>query len=151
MNTITDVSTYVLLRKFKGLSNEIIKPPSIPDNSLKPSMDYINNTDKIRVEVTGSCLKQSNNLTYADGKVVNIHIGYELGASDSSASHPTLKSYLFGGVTLTKNADIERHGYSGYGIGFDRRSSFSFPGTGFGQSELIFGVDMNSSAHIDNK
>ena len=41
--------------------------------------------------------------------------------------------------------------YSGYGIGFDRRSVFSFPGGGFGQNLLIFGVDMSSSAHIDNK
>ena len=41
--------------------------------------------------------------------------------------------------------------YSGYGIGFDRRSSFSFPSGGFGQNVLIFGVDMSSSAHIDNK
>ena len=32
----------------------------------------------------------------------------------------------------------------------DRRSSFSFPGGGFGQNVIIFGVDMNS-AHIDNK
>ena len=52
---------------------------------------------------------------------------------------------------MTKNADIEKHWYSGYGIGFDRRSSFSFPGGGFGQNVLIFGVDMSSSAHIDNK
>ena len=52
---------------------------------------------------------------------------------------------------MTKNADIDKYGYSGYGIGFDRKSSFSFPGGGFGQNVLIFGVDMSSSAHIDNK
>ena len=34
--------------------------------------------------------------------------------------------------TLTKNADIDKYRYSGYGTGFDRRSSFSFPGGGFG-------------------
>ena len=50
-----------------------------------------------------------------------------------------------------KNADIEKYGYSGYGIGFDRRSSFSFPGTRFGQNVLIFEVDMSSSSHIDTK
>ena len=65
------------------------------------------------------------------GKLVNIYIVYELGASSSSISDPTLKNYLFGAVTLTKNADIEKYGYSGYGIGFDRRSSFSFPCGGF--------------------
>ena len=41
--------------------------------------------------------------------------------------------------------------YSGYGIGFDRRSSFSYPGTRFGQNILIFGVDMSFSSHIDNR
>ena len=40
--------------------------------------------------------------------------------------------------------------YSGYRIGFDRRSSFLFPGGGYGQNILIFGVDMSSSAHINN-
>ena len=52
---------------------------------------------------------------------------------------------------MTKNADIDKYGYSGYGIGFDRKSSFSFPGGGFGQNVLIFREDMSSSAHIDNK
>ena len=46
---------------------------------------------------------------------------------------------------------FDKYGYFGYGIGFDRRSSFAFPGTGFGQNVLIWGVDMSSSAHIDNK
>ena len=46
---------------------------------------------------------------------------------------------------------MEKYGYSGYGIGFDRTSSVSFPNGGFGQNVLIFGVDMSSSPHIDNK
>ena len=58
---------------------------------------------------------------------------------------------MFGAVTLTKNADIDKYRYSGYGTEFDRRSSFSFPGGGFGQNVLIFGAEMSSSPHIDNK
>ena len=58
---------------------------------------------------------------------------------------------MFGAVTLTKTADIDKYGYSGYEIGFDRRGSFSFPGGEYGQNVLIFGIDMSSSAHIDNK
>ena len=76
---------------------------------------------------------------------------YELTGSSSHSDEPTLKNCLFGAVTLTKNADIDKYGYSGYGIGFDRRSSFSFPSGGFGQNVLIFGADMSSSTHIDNK
>ena len=82
---------------------------------------------------------------------MNIYIIYELRASSTHSNDPTVKNYLFGAVTLTKNTDIDKYGYSGYGIGFDRKSSFSFPGGGFGQNVLIFGVDMSSSAHIDNK
>ena len=47
--------------------------------------------------------------------------------------------------------DIDKYGYSGYGIEFDRRANFSFSGGGFGQNVLIFEVDMSFSAHIDNK
>ena len=120
-----------------------------PTTSLSSSINYVGN--KIRVKFTGSCLKQSNKLTYTHGKVVNIYIVYELGASSFHVNDPTLENCLFGAVTLTKNAHIDKYGYSGYGIGFDRRGSFSFAGGGFGQNVLILGVDMSFSAHIDNK
>ena len=94
---------------------------------------------------------QPNKLTYDNEHRVNVYIVYELGASSSSDSDPTLKKCLFGAVTLTENTDIEKYWYSGFGIGFDRRSSFSFPGGGFGQNVLIFEVDMSSSVHIDQK
>ena len=145
MITNTD---YVSSWKSKGLSSESIKPPTTSDNSLTPALSYYGT--KTRVKFTGSCLKQSK-ISYTHGKVVNIYIVYELGASSSNDNDPTLKNCLFGAVTLTKNADIDKYGYSGYGIGFDRRSSFSFPGGGFGQNVLIFGADMSSSTHIDNK
>ena len=139
---------YISSWKSKGLSAETIKPPSTSDNSLTPAVSYYGT--KTRVKFTGSCLKQPK-ISYTHGKVVNIYIVYELGASSSHNNDPTLKNCLFGTVTLTKNADIDKSGYSGYGIGFDRRSSFSFPDGGFGQNVLIFGADMSSSTHIDNK
>ena len=58
---------------------------------------------------------------------------------------------LFGTVRLTKNVDIDQYQYSGYRIGFDKRSSFSFPNGGFSQNVILFGVDMSSSFHVDNK
>ena len=88
---------------------------------------------KTKLKFTASYLKQDK-ISYNHGKIVNIYIVYDLGA-----------------VTLTTNTDIDKYGYSGYGIGFDRRGSFSFPGGGFGQNILIFGADMSSSVHIDNK
>ena len=52
---------------------------------------------------------------------------------------------------MRKKADIEKYGYFGFSIGFDRRLSSSFSEGGFGRNVLIFGLDMSSSAHIDNK
>ena len=145
MITNTD---YISLWKSKGLSAETIKPPTTSDNSIAPKLNYYGN--KVRVKFTGSCLKQPK-ISYTHEKVVNTYIIYELGASTSHDNDPTLKICLFGAVTLAKNANVDKYKNSGYGIGFDRRSSFSFPSSGFVQNLLIFGVDMSSSAHIDNK
>ena len=46
--------------------------------------------------------------SYTHGKIVNIYIVYELGASSSHINDPTLKNCLFGAVTLNKNADIDK-------------------------------------------
>ena len=105
---------------------------------------------KTKIKLTRSCLKQLGSI-FTHKKNVNIYIVYELAASSSHNSDPTLKNCLFGMVTLTKNADIEKYKYSCYGIGFARRSSFSFSSGGFGQNVLIFGADMSTSIHIDNK
>ena len=110
--------------QFKGISNKSIKPPTTSNNSLNPRFSY--NDTKTKVQFTGSCLKQPK-FTLTHKKVVNIYIVYELGASSSHVNDPTIKSCLFRAVTLTKNAEIEKYKYSGYGIVFDRRSSFSFP------------------------
>ena len=140
-------TNYVSSWKSKGLSAETIKPPTTSDNSLTLALSYYG--PKTRVKFTETCLKQPK-ISYTYGKVVNIV--YELGASSSHNNNPTLKDCLFGAVTLTKNADIDKYGYYGYGTGFDRKSAFSFPGrVGFGQNGVIFGVDLSSSAHSDNK
>ena len=54
-------------------------------------------------------------------------------------------------VTLTKNADTDKCKYSGYGIGFDRKGSFPYPGIGVGRNVTIFGVNMSSSTKTDNR
>ena len=64
---------------------------------------------------------KTSKLSYTHGELVNIYIVYELGASNSHVNDPTLKNCFFGAVTLTKNADIDKYGYSGYGIGLDRK------------------------------
>ena len=61
----------------------------------------------------------------------------------------TLNNCLFGSVKLTKNAEPDKFGYSGYGIGFDSHSEFSWTDVSFGNNVIIFGNDMNSSVHTD--
>ena len=148
LNSVAGVVDHVLSWQSKGLSNESIKPTTITNNSLTPELNYYGT--KTKIKFTGSCLKQSNHI-FTHKKVVNIYIVYELAASSSHTSDPTIKNCLFGAVTLTKNVEIEKYKYSDYGIGIDRRSSFSFPSGGFGQNVLIFGAGMSTSTHIDNK
>ena len=119
---------YISSWKSKGPSDESIKPPTTPHNRLTPLTDYL--PHKIRLKLSGSCLKQ-HKLQYTHGTIINIYIVYELGASGSSNNDPTLKNCFFRAVPLTKNADFHKYGYSGYGIGFDRGSSYSFAGGGF--------------------
>ena len=130
------------------MSDESVKPPPTSDNSLTPLTDYY--SFNIRVKYNGSVLRQPE-ASYNHKKTLNIYMVYELAGSSSHSDDPTLKICLFGTVILTENADIDKCGYSGYGIGFDRKSSFTFSGGRFGQNVLIFGEDMSSSAHIDNK
>ena len=87
--------------------------------------------------------------------VVHIYIVYEITSDYKDINYPTLENCLFGSVKLTKNADIDRYGYFGYGIGFDRQSSFSIRNE-TGKNiifflKIIFGVDMSSSTKIDNR
>ena len=101
-------------------------------------------TNKIRVKFDGGCWKQGYG-TLLHGGIVNVYIVYKIG------NYPTLENCLSGAVKLTKNADIDKYGYSGYGIEFDRHRSFSFPETGLGRNVIISWVDMSSSAKVDNR
>ena len=145
---VTANTDYISSWKFKALSAETITPPATSDNSLTSALSYYG--AKKTVKFTGSCLKEPN-IWYTHGTIAKTYIVYELGGCSPRRDDPTLKNCLFGAVTLTKNADINKSGYFGYGIGFDRRTSFFFPRGGFGQNILISGTDMSSSAHIDNR
>ena len=98
--------------------------------------------NKIRVKFDGSCLKQ-NKITFTHGTIVNIYIVYEISVCDSKNNYPTLKNPLFGADKLSTNADIDKYKYSGYGIGFDRRGTFSFPTGRFSYNVIIKKYSIN--------
>ena len=143
---ITNANTkYISSWQSKGLSDESIKPPATRDYKRNPKLNYYG--IKTRLEFRGSCLKQDKN-TFNHGKIVNIYIVYEIDKLNIK-SHPILVNCLFGAVSITKNADIDKNKYSGYGIGFDRTGLYLLPSGRFGRNVIIFGVDMSSSIHVD--
>ena len=109
------------------------------------SDEVINST----ATVDGSCLKQDK-ITYIRGAIVNIYTVYKINSTLNSFD-PTLENGLFGSVKLTKNTDIKKCKYSGYDIGFDSKGTFMFSNSQFACNVIIFGADMSSSVHVDNK
>ena len=101
------------------------------------------------INFNGHCL--INNINFPK-KVINIYISCTLNPCLRNLNtNFTLCNYLFGSVKLTKNADSGKYKYSGYSIGFDYLLEFSFTDGSMGKNLIIFGVDLSSSVHIDNK
>ena len=133
--------------KSKGLSDERLDSVTASTYKIIPELSFYGT--KTRVEFNGSCLKQDK-VTLNHGTIVNIYIVYERSKKYNISSYPALENCLFGAVSLTKNADIDQYKYSGYGIGFDGGGEFSF-GNGLGRKCIIFGADLSSSSHANNK
>ena len=138
---------YIYFWKSKGLSDERLDYITASNYKITPELSFY--SIKTRVELNGSCLKQDK-ATYNHGTIVNIYIVYEISKNYIISSYPTLENCFFGAVSLTKHVDIDQYKYSGYGIAFDRKGEFSF-GNKFGRNCIIFGTDMSSSVHANNK
>ena len=84
--------------------------------------------------------------------MINLYISCTLGSQLRILNIDfTLSNCLFGSVKLTKNADLDKYKYTGYSVGFDSRSEFLFTYGSYGKNVIIFGADMGSSVHVDNK
>ena len=86
--SITQYLAYISEWKSKVLSNEGFQAISTSANSLNPTLSYYGT--KIKGRFTGGCLSEPK-IIYFNGKVVNIYIVYEIGASSSNNSDPTIK------------------------------------------------------------
>ena len=77
-------------------------------------------------------------VTFTSTNIVNfLYIIYELDTLPQDLySDFTLKLCFFGAAQLTKNTDLDKYSYLRYGIGFDSRSCFSFPGFNWGKMFL---------------
>ena len=63
----------------------------------------------------------------------------------------TLGDCLYRSVKLTKNADLDKCKYTGYGIRFDFHSGFLFTDGRYGKNAIAFGAQISLSVHVDNK
>ena len=94
---------------------------------------------------------QQKIVTERHKKVVNLYVVYEITHFHSIDNYTTLTNTLFGAVKLTKNADIGKYKYFGYGIGFYEKGFYSHSSGGTGRNVIIFEADMSSSVYVDNK
>ena len=138
---------YIYFWKPKGLSDERLDSITASNYKITPELSFYGT--KTRAEFNGSCLKPDK-VTLNHGTIVNIYIVYEISKNYNISSYPTLANCLFGTVSLTKNADIDQYKYFEYGIGFDRHGEYSF-GNGHSKNCIIFGADVSSSSHANNK
>ena len=113
------------------MSNEVIKPP---DNTLAPEVKFTGK--RMYVKFSESCLKQGK-VTFNHKKTVNIYIVYDLKSTVNNFDR-TLQNCLLGAVKLTKNSDIDKYQYSGYGVGFDSKGTFTHPSGGTGLNVITF-------------
>ena len=126
----------------KGLSDEVFKPP-IKNNSLAPKLEYIN--ERMFAKFDGSCLIKRGEFTF-NKKAVNIYIVYHLDTNLNNFD-PTLENCLFGAIKTSKSSDMSECNCSGYGIG----GTFLHPTGSFGINAIIFGADVSSSTHPNNR
>ena len=119
------INPVVISCKSIGLSNEFIKPPTTKNNSLNPKLDYFNNP-KFRVEFEESCLKPVAKQVTPNNKKISFYIVYEIKLrSLHNSGKFSARNSLFGTVNPNQNADPEKYSYSGCGILFDLRGSYS--------------------------
>ena len=109
--------------------------PTFADHHLLPDMSF-----------NGLCLWKSNISILK--KVINLYIFYTLGPQLRNLNTDFMSGNC---LKLIKNADLDKYKYIGYGIGFNSRSQSSFTDESYGKNVIIFGADMSSSVHVDNK
>ena len=132
---LTSNSNWITEWKSQGLSNESLEAFfCFYFYTLTPSINYYG--DKVRSRFTGSILQQKA-VKYSHKEVANLYVVYEITNSYKISSYRTLENALFGAVKLTKNADIDKCWYFGFGTGFDRHGFFSHPSRGYGRNLIM--------------
>ena len=131
-----------------GMSEESIENIAKSGSNFAPT--FVDHHSLSDINLNGHCLTK-NNISIPK-KVINLNISYTLGPQLRTFNTEfSLSNCLFRSVKLTKNTDLDKYKYTGYGIGFYSRGEYSSPDGSVVKNIIIFGVDMSSSVHIDNK
>ena len=123
-----------------AISNAALLFPSLEDDG------------RINVKLTGNYFVQTKVIIPNSDKIVNIYVAYMLDPIASTRNTDfTIQNALVGVVNVTKNVDISKNKYEGYGLCFGEGGTFSKGNINNGRNVLIFGVHESSLTHTNNK
>ena len=128
------------------MSGESIENITKSDNNFAPT--FVDHHSLPYTNFNGRCWIK-NNLSIPKN-VTKLYISNTLGLQLRNFNTDFTLS-LFGSLKLTENADLDKYKYTGYGIKFNSCGEYSSPDGRVSKNVIIFGVDMSSSVHIDDK
>ena len=129
------VTTRIYSWKSKQISKESIENITKSDNNF--ARTFVNHHLLPDINFNGHCL--INNNISIPKKVINLYIPYLLSPCLRNLNtNFTLNNSLFGSVSPAKNTDSDKYKCSGYGIGLDSRSEFSFTDGGVWKKMSLF-------------
>ena len=122
---------------------------TISDSTLL--LPTVENYGRMSVKFNGNYFVQNKVLHPNNNNVVNIYIVYKLDTINNTRNtYYTIQNALLGAVKITKNSDISKNKYEGYGICFDEGDAFTKGNITNGKTVIIFGSGMSFSIHANN-
>ena len=94
------------------------------------------------VKFSGNYMEQTK-VMYPHNSVINIYIVYELKRTVNTPDFAA-QSCLLGAVQITKDVNTSHYKYSGYGICFDAKGSFTSGSRNDATNVIILDCDMTS-------
>ena len=128
-----------------------MKHPAALDNSLNLRLDYFNNP-KFVVEFNG-CYLKPDKISFLLIKKIKLYVTFEIKLWPFYVDNGfMLKNSFFGAVNLTKNDDPDKYSYSSISFDFGFWFLIFLLSNGvFRKNVIIFGADMSTYVHADNK
>ena len=123
---------------------------AISDGTLL--LPTLENYGRMSVKFNGNYFVQNKVLHLSNNNVVNIYIVYKLDTINNTRNTDyTIQNASFGEVKITKNSDISKNNYEGYGICFDEGGTFTKGNITNDKNVIIFGAEMSFSIHANSR